>query len=756
MDTKAVNQGTVIAKADNAVDYIIYIVDGTVSMSNGSLELTLKKGDFIGLIDINSGIHSFTYTASTPVQLMAFASRENLISNNFFSSRPENIRAIALSINRFIRDAYFVLDSNCSYGERLCEYVNTIYDSYCDYARQLHETVRGMADMEDAPEAVSLTYSQKSIYQLHSGALKTLSDKEESSKWCANGILPGYILHAVDDFHGVLSSIEYSSSVVEDCENILMNQSSDDLYDRLGELYLKAGDGHPLLKNISALMDKIYDYMSKNGQHSDMAVNRKEKVFSKASAISSSNDASSDNKSDSSAATQIIGSMNFILAFSKLPEETSSVIKSAVNLFKKVSDPYSTENDVRQIRKTIEDEFYKLYLAVFEQSLSAKEIPVLVKMFLNFGYLDEELAGVENAVQLYDICRTYKGSPDDGIFTGYEWLQAIFFGKREPSINEFDQSFEEYVKDQVDNGYIPVKDKNEFVKNRGQMVLFELQNMFRRASRMCSGQVLSFCPVLCDYQLIKSPQEDLVDTMKVVDAVKTIRNIDYGAFYRETVCVFSKKENIHDQVHVEIIPDFVLLPVVGSRGAMWQEIVGRDRLTPARMLLPVINIENMDKIMLRLIAEFRWEMCKRMQGSRWNDVTEPSLTSLYYDYLQFYRKNSEISTEQKEKIKTGLQRAKNNYKECFIYDYAEYIKFEAAGSPHLTKVARTILFAQCPFKKEIRNKLGENPIYSELAERYNVKLSQQLHRLDNIQKKLVSKGQKVPKELEREIAFYNM
>ena len=52
--------------------------------------------------------------------------------------------------------------------------------------------------------------------------------------------------------------------------------------------------------------------------------------------------------------------------------------------------------------------------------------------------------------------------------------------------------------------------------------------------------------------------------------------------------------------------------------------------------------------MIRLTGEFRWEMCKTEQGVHWNDVTDPSLTSVYFDYLQFYRKNHEISPETRE------------------------------------------------------------------------------------------------------------
>ena len=186
---------------------------------------------------------------------------------------------------------------------------------------------------------------------------------------------------------------------------------------------------------------------------------------------------------------------------------------------------------------------------------------------------------------------------------------------------------------------------------------------------------------------------------------------------------------------------------------MWQEMVGRNRLTPAGMMLPIFQLEDLEKIMIRIVGEYRWEMCKRVQGARWNDVTDPSLTSLYYDFLQFYKKNPELSTDTKEKIKTGLQKCKSNFKEYFLTDYMTYIMFESKGSPHLVKNARAILFSQCPLSAPFRQTLSSNPIYQELLEAHGRSVAERCRKLDNLGKKLLSKGEPIPEAMEAEIAF---
>ena len=464
--------------------------------------------------------------------------------------------------------------------------------------------------------------------------------------------------------------------------------------------------------------------------------------------------ASSAGKADRDIAAKLAGSMDTILEFANYPSDKASEIRKAIGDFKKISDPMSTEDDVRQLRMTIEENFYQLYIAVLEERIKAKEVPVIIKMFLNFGYLDEELAGIDNACELYNLALTFEGNKKKGVYTACEWLLAILRKEKEPSINEFDQNYEEYLKDQKTSGNLKEAQVKAMMNDQGQKLIFELTNMFRRTSRICSGQILTFVPVFCEYQLMRPVSEDIIDVNRVLDCIDRIRAVDYSVFYRESMFVYSEKEGIYDTIHTEVLPDIILMPVIGSRAVMWQEIVGKDRMTPARFVFPVISVEDPNKLALKIIGEYRWEICKRIQGARWNDVTDPSITSLYCDYLQFYRKNSDLSAEQKEKVKTGLGRFKQVYKDYFVNDYTEYIRYEASGSPHLNKVARYILFMQCPFCADIRLKLAGNPIYADVSDKLKIRYGQQLHKLENIRKKLVSHGNEVPQELEDEMNFY--
>ena len=209
-------------------------------------------------------------------------------------------------------------------------------------------------------------------------------------------------------------------------------------------------------------------------------------------------------------------------------------------------------------------------------------------------------------------------------------------------------------------------------------------------------------------------------------------NDDVKPYYRDYIYTSPLLATTHEVLQHEILPDIILMPNTGTRGILWQEIEGHDRQTPASMLLPAICLSDIHLMMLRLTGEFRWEMCKRVQGARWNDVTDHSLTSEFFDYLQFYKKNRDLSADAKEKCHMQLQKAKNRFKDAFILDYMAWVLYESAGSPRLNKVTRQILSRYCPFPKEYREKLKTNPLYTSLFERYENNKKKELTRMNSV------------------------
>ena len=206
----------------------------------------------------------------------------------------------------------------------------------------------------------------------------------------------------------------------------------------------------------------------------------------------------------------------------------------------------------------------------------------------------------------------------------------------------------------------------------------------------------------------------------------------------------------------EILPDIVLMPNAGIKAMMWQEISGVKSDTPARFMFPVFTAVDLNELMLETIARYRWEMCRRLEGVHWNDVREKSLTAEYCTYIQFYRNNRDLSTEAKEKLKGTLAQAKNNYREVFVKDYINWIKFESKGSFRLNKIARDILIRYCPFVKAVRDELKANPLYQTSITKFEAETTKKLQRYTGLYNKYTQAGGEITEELNDNLLFYQM
>ncbi len=452
---------------------------------------------------------------------------------------------------------------------------------------------------------------------------------------------------------------------------------------------------------------------------------------------------------------ELENSIGVILDFAGCEKELADSFKAHIEKYRKMPNKNGTEDDIRILRQEITKEFNKIYCEAFIKSIE-KELPAAVKLFFTFGYVDEELAGEKNAVYLYHLMDRLPTDPEQGVYSAYEWLKAVYEEKKEPCRNEFDTDYVAYLYEQKRMGNITAEEQKELMTDRVAKVRFELENMFPVVNKVTFGRLSTFCPVFSEHNIMKPMDSMLVTTEKIMEIINGIRGKDYGAYYRETMYTNPQQGIPKEVIHVEILPDFILMPNAGVRGVMWQEIEGKKRTTPARMMVSIFQMEDLESILIRLTGEFRWEMCKRVQGARWNDLSEKSLTSEYFDYIQFYRKNPDLSTETKEKIKTDLGRTKNSFKEMFLRDYFLWVMFESNSSPRLNKVARTIFFTYCTFRAPVRQKLRANPLYQELADRCEIKMKQKRHKIENICQKLRSQGKEIPEEIQEEMEYMNM
>lgn len=746
-------------QSDNHTIY--QIASGTVNVSYSTGSTQMGKGAMLGALELFLSEPSFTYEALTDVTLQTLPMADINALQSQIMAKPSVGRALfSIALKQ-----YNALSKD--YEMQFYE-MDSLYTSFTNDYKQYAEVCKGMggvpAETEDmvgleAPHR-SGTIAIAAFYdQFLQDPNCTLYQEISKDAWTA----ASFIYHIGYDSTFIVRSFEELEDYHLRLISCYMNQEGTGLVNLVLNTAGKFSSATPeieeLLNNLRFSLTSLEnDPCVDEDIYTDCCNQLDARIASLTGTalppgISDSDIDNASAISNAEAEEGIANSLQIILNYSGIPAADKDAVFTNMRAFEKLADRASTDDEPRRICRALSQAFNQIYLFCAKKAVMDPNIPVVVKMFLYFGYMDEAVAGRDIAVSLYKIAAVHKYDEESNVYPFFDWLQAIYSGKKEPSRNEFEQDYTDSVHAMKVANKITANEERALLEDQLKKVEYELENVFPSVNKITYGRISTYCPIFSDHNLPSSLAKSMVEHDKVNEILQFIMGVDFSAYARETMYSNAKAGINKEYLHVDILPDFILLPNVGVRGAMWQEIEAKKRSTPCRMMLPIFLLGELKPAILRMTGEYRWEMCKRIQGARWNDLSDPSLTSEFCDYVQFYRKNIDLSSEAKEKIKNNLVRAKNNYKEMFIFDYTAWVMFESAGSPRLNKVSRAILAKYCPFRKDIRDRLFSNPQYTQLFERYNHQLSQAKHKFDVIKQKMSNLGMEFPEELIAECEY---
>lgn len=747
-------KGLTVYESGQPMTALHLITSGKITVSYPGGTYQLGKGDVIGVCEICSEVHFLGYMVAEDATILTYSFSNIEALDNLMKKHPDIARLFILSACYQIN----IMLQQCSLSELNCvSFYQSLQDDYrkyvvlCNRYRITPRTCNNLKEQttylgEEAPDLWLAGY--------YLGLAHIYSGDQYKHFVNESAVSSGLLRKCSLDFRRAYVVLEEQLHYLQQIAGYYFNSSGNDLYDFFTNLCYKLGadceDTDTLYADINRFLHNFRDICEVNPAVLDQRIATFEQYLARVQTPTSS---AHPDEADTAIIRELTGSLNTILEYACADLEIADSFRQNVNSYKLLTDKSSADEAACRLRADLTKDFYTLYELIFERTLDGLNIPAPVRMFLYFGYVDEELAGMSNALYLYKLLDTVTHRNSQGVYTFYDWLMAIFQGEKEPSRNELDQDYADYIHKQKLNNNISDAEFRELETNTMAKVHYELTNLFPVVNKITYGRVSLFCPLFCAENVLKSLDDSYVTVSKVATAIEQIKKIDYTLFYRESLDMENLNAMGKELVHFEYLPDIILMPNVGIRGAMWQEIEGKRRNSSGRMMTSIFHLEDLNLTMIRLAGEFRWELCKRMQCSRWNDISDLSLTSEYFDYIQFYRKNHDLSSEAKEKVRSSLQRAKNSFKEMFVRDYIIWIMFEGNGAPRLNKVTRKILFTYCPFPKSIQETLKQNPLYTEILTQHEFKTAQRLHHLNMLVKKLQNGGILIPESLEKEILY---
>jgi len=750
LDTYTKNQ-TIIEAGEPFTSFAL-IAEGSVSAAFDSAEackpFVLKKGDVIGIFEFGFKEYSFNYTALEDVKLIPYPLPNLASLPQLLNAKKELCGYLVVSMINNISKVLSYHRQLMEQQAKLYQYIMTASENYSKLCMVYKLPLKNLpgkdklevfSSQQDPPDFWLDSYYQ-SLKGAVTGSNPLLSDP---------AMVLGLLVHSAREVHTALYSCAEIHEYLEEISHILLNDNYLDLFDLYTDLVFRAKSAKketPILEDrINKMVAIIQTHPAVNKELAVTRISEYQKNLSRDHSYEMVSE-----ESVSQIKEKLAHSLDIILEYADSTHAACAEFKKYIEEYKELSDKNSQDREAEQIRKQLTRLFNIIYTETFQIALHDPTPPVVIKMFLNFGYVDLELAGADNAAYLYSIANSYQGNPSEGIYTFYEWICAIFRGEKQPSRNELSQDYVAYIHTLRAQNKIDAATAQSMMDDTLGKVMYELENMFPVVNKVTQGHFKTFCPVFIEGNVVKNLDVALLTPYRLNEALDKILAIDFSAFYRSFLYT-DEKVGWRENIDLDKRPDFILMPNVGYSGICWQEIEGMQRSTPGRMMLSAFHMENLEHTLVKMIGDFRWELCRRVQGMRWNDVTEHSLTSDYYDYVMFYAKNRDLSQDAKEKVKQSLARARNSYKNMFIMDYTNWILAESKGTVKLNKVARQIFCTYCPFTSDVCNRLVTNGAFTESIQQYNLKKKQRLYRLSKLVQKYTAQGKPVPEALENQI-----
>jgi len=449
-----------------------------------------------------------------------------------------------------------------------------------------------------------------------------------------------------------------------------------------------------------------------------------------------------------------------ILNFVKLPPEQIKEFSSLLLKLKTMSNPLDPESDARKIRKNIAKTYWEVYDACFLKYQANKNVPKQVEMMLNFGFFDETLLEPSQLAYLYTLSDTSQSRRDIPIHSGMEWLEQIYNKKITTSLDEMGQTYFDKIK--LESKEVVYKRESDIpatIDNGVNRFKYEMHAMYQPNVRLTTGNPATHLPILTKYH-ITIPLDKCAVTKRILsDTIESILQTDYTAFNREIVYNDEQSGIRKEFVQRSIIPDFILVPSLGGKVMMWQDLSilrgNGSKESRGRIILPLFANGDIKTMMLEAIAAFRWELCKNILGPDWNNPGIPSITSEYMDYIQFYKKSKDLSIELKEKISTEFKRFRTD-RDKFVNDYLAWIRYESEGIQRLNRVVRGIFYKHIPFQKDIRDKVSKLPAYADMHNRFTNIRNRQFKEFENRYKKYATADGRLPQVLQENLDFYKI
>lgn len=756
-----VKAGTMLFREGDRISYIGMLIKGSIRIRNDRAFRIAGKGEMIALADVFAGEYVSTYVVEEDAIFYPFPAFDSEALGIFLNS---NFDYRGIVIDSMEKELMQYLDMS----EKLFNIAMGCYQFLCKH----YEVAVKNGLREAVPE--------KFLKQLPEDVLESNGEEDKIAYYREAAKIPldikkKYFFNSEVMTLYQAEEIAYlEKEILEDCKDILqylkdifsyyINEEQTGLLDKEMRTLrnLKKNGSYRIedLKWVEETKEKIYaiHQFIKDRTGEELPLDKAE-IEGKLNAIQtipfeSQAEVSEPKKEKVNYIRVLQNSLKQILEYAALEENRQKEIQAAIQQFIQLPDKLSTQDTVRRLKKQITGDFFDIYKVCLFKWLESEYAPLAVELFLNYGYIDEHLLDEQQLIFLSESVNEDGSQLPIHVYRMPEWLREIYKGNKDTSRDSFERDYRDFLREEKRSGNISGEQERAFLRDKKRKVLFEVDNMFKSNNKIVNGKLSTYVPILYKEQLYGDMKKVFVSKQKLCEDILELESMDFSVFYREVLYQNPELKIEKEYVMKRVYPDVILAPVYGTNVSMWQEITGKKRDTAGRFIFPVFSENEVKKLAVKALGRFHWEYCRCEQGASWNNIQYKSLTSEYMDYIQYYRKNHDLSEERREKIRAQIQKARNNSREIFLSDYEMWVYSESRAAMKLNKVSRQILATYCPFNKEIRENLKKNAAFTDAMQVQQKRFGEKAREWELRIKKRENSGLAIPKEFRDTYEYY--
>lgn len=391
-----IEKDTLLFKKGDKISFIGWIIKGSIRMENHGVKRIAKAGEMIAIPDVFADEYFGDYTTDEYTIFYAFPAYDTESLQNFMSSNKEYLGIIIDS----------VVKEFVNYLEEQEHLLNRVIELYLFLKKHYEIAVKTGMD-EEVPEEF-FEHHPSQMFELETeehkiayyrefnkipldlkkeffnrSSIMTLSQSEEAS----------VIIHELQA--SCMEIINY----IKEIFSLYYNEKGSGLFDkevRIAKELKKNGNlqmEHILHVNetkekIQIINTEIEKWTGEKFLEDMETLERKLSSIMNASVVSSVEE---EDEAEEENVEMLENSLLQILDFSKTDISQQEEIRKVFDEFVQVADKLSTQDDVRMLKKKITGFFFTLYKKCLFPWLENKSVPLAVKLFLNYGYMDERL-----------------------------------------------------------------------------------------------------------------------------------------------------------------------------------------------------------------------------------------------------------------------------------------------------------------------------------------------------------------------------